>query len=183
MDETTQVANWALLVDPAWEPRSADEAPPAEAMAGGWLLDDTGKPGRFKPNPEYVPLVEDGVTDPTDAVLRLINREEAPVDALIPTFRDAYVQLAVTEDEQLLVGPAPDGAPCVAVVTSTVHRNRMPFEHWREVTAEELLDVLPEETDILLNAGSPSPFRLLAEALRRSFEEDPQNSLSAEPTI
>jgi hypothetical protein len=167
--------NWALLTDPEWRPESPDEAPPAEAMAGGWLLDATGKPGRFLPNPDFVPVSETSATDPVDAVLRLVARGDAPLDVVIPTLRDAFVEIAVTEDGYLLVGPAPDGAPCVGVVTAGVHRARLPFEHWRQVTAETVLEVLPEGTDILINPEGPAPFRLLAPALRESFANDPEN--------
>lgn len=168
--------NWALLVDPAWEPAREDEAPPNEAMVGGWLLDDAGVPGRFQPNPDYEPGTEDGVTDPTDAVLRLLSKGEATPDTLIPTLRDAYVELAVAEDDHLLVGPAPDGASCVAVATAGAQRRRTPFEHWRRVTVDELAQVLPDGVDILLNPSGEVPFRVVTEALRATIAQDPDNT-------
>lgn len=91
------------------------------------------------------------MTDPTDAVVRLVACGERPVDTVIPTLRDAYVDVATTAEGQLLVGPASDGVECVAVATAGVQRRWMPFEHWRAVTVEELVAVLPDGVDILLN--------------------------------
>lgn len=165
--------DWAVLVDPEWRPRFPDEQPPTQAMAGGWPLDEQGNPGKFQPNPEFVPVNDASPTDPIDAVLRLINKGEADVDALIPTVRDAVLEVAVAEDGALLIGPAPDGAPCVAVATAAVHRQRVGNEHWGQVTADELVRVLPENTDILLNPAGPASMRLLADALRASVAQDP----------
>ncbi|MFS8105185.1 type VII secretion system-associated protein [Lentzea alba] len=168
--------DWAILVDPSWNPESADEVPPLRVMAGGWRLDGKGSPGLFQANPEYVPLMEGGATDPVDAVLMLVARGEVPVDALIPTLRNSYVQLAVTADgQQLLVGPAPDDAQCVAVVTAGLHRKNLSHESWLEVKVDDLIELIPEGVDILLNPGSPFRFRLMTEAVRSSCAEDPEN--------
>jgi hypothetical protein len=165
--------DWAVLVDPEWRPGFPDEQPPARAMVGGWPLDEQGNPGLFQPNPDFVPANDDSPTDPVDAVLRLINRGEADVDALIPTIRNAVLEVAVSENGRLLIGPAPDGAPCVAVATAAVHRKRVGTEHWGQITADQLVQVLPEDTDILLNPDGPASMRLLASALRANVEQDP----------
>ncbi|GLY66739.1 type VII secretion system-associated protein [Amycolatopsis taiwanensis] len=158
--------NWAVLLDPAWQPRFEGEQPPTQALVGGWPLDEQGNPGRFEPNPEYVPSTASSPSDPADAVMRLMIEGKAPADALVPTVRDAMLELAVSEDGYPLVGPAPDGAPCVAVVTAPTHRARVEADNWAQVTAEQLLDALPPDTDILLNPGGPASTRLLASALR-----------------
>lgn len=164
--------DWAVLLDPAWRPRFPGEPPPRQAMAGGWPLDQQGNPGRFEPNPDFVPATPATPTDPADAVLRLLAEGKAPVDDLITTVRDAVLEIAVSHDGYPLVGPAPDGAPCVAVVTAPLHRRTVDAAQWAQVTAEELLDLLPPNTDILLNPGGPAPMRLLAGALRDSFARD-----------
>lgn len=162
--------DWAMLLDPAWQPRFPGEQPPVQAMAGGWPLDADGNHGKFEPNPAFVPASPTTPTDPADAVLRLIAEGQAPIDELIPTVRDAMLDVAVSEDGYPLVGPAPDGAPCVAVVTAPLHRERVvSVEHWGTVTAEQLLALLPSDTDILLNPGGPASLRLLASALRDSY--------------
>jgi hypothetical protein len=158
--------DWAVLIDPEWRPRFPDEQPPTEAMVGGWLLDEQGNPGRFQPNPNFVPATDASPTDPIDAVIRLVNRGEVGVDALVPTVRDAMLEVAVSPEGHLLIGPAPDGAPCVGVATAAVHRERAGGEHWAQVTADQLLEVLPADTDILLNPGGPAAMRLFASALR-----------------
>lgn len=161
--------NWAVVLDPAWQPRFEGEQPPSYALVGGWPLDERGNPGRFEPNPGYVPSTAASPTDPADAVMRLMIEGRVPVDALVPTVRDAMLELAVSEDGYPLVGPAPDGAPCVAVVTAPSHRERVNAGGWATITAEQLLDALPPDTDILLNPGSPASTRLLASALRASY--------------
>jgi hypothetical protein len=162
--------DWAMLLDPAWQPRFPDEQPPVQAMAGGWPLDADGNPGKFEPNPGFVPATPTSPTDPIDAVLRLVADGQAPVDEVIPTVRDAMLEVAVSDDGYPLIGPAPDGAPCVAVATAPLHRQRVPsVEHWGTVTAEQLLKLLPSDTDILLNPGAPGSMRLLASALRDSY--------------
>jgi hypothetical protein len=165
--------NWAVLVDPGWEAGSPEEPPPAEVMVGGWPLDAEGRPGKFEPNPDFVPSSEQVPTDPADAVLRLLARGEVEVDELIPTLRDAVLQLAVSESGHVMVGPAPDDAACVAVVTSPLHQARTGIAHWAPITADELADVVPPETDILLNPGGPAPMRLLTVALRDAIAAAP----------
>jgi hypothetical protein len=163
--------NWAVLVDPAWRSSHDDETPPATAIVGGWALDEKGSPGPFEPNPDYAPSDDVSPTDPADAVMRLIVDGRAPIDDLLPVVRDAMLELAVSEDGYCLVGPAPDGSPCVAVVTAAAHRGRVDTERWARVTAEQLFDLVPEDTDILLNPGSPASVRLLTGTLRASFAE------------
>ena len=182
MTEATEIENWATLVDPTWQASSPDEAPPPEMMVGGWLLDPAGVPGPFLPNPDYEPAAADGVTDPTDAVVRLVTQGEVAPDELVATLRDAVVELAVTADGQLLVGPAPDGVSCVAVATAGVQRRRAPFEHWRQLTVDQLVGLLPDDIDILLNPAGAAPFRLVADAVRRSIAENPANARPRDAT-
>lgn len=99
-------------------------------------------------------------------MIRLINRGEISDDELIPTVLDAMLEVAVAESGHLLIGPVPDGAPCVGVATAAVHRERAGAEHWEPVTAEQLVAALPENTDILLNPGGPASLRLFAQAVR-----------------
>ncbi|TCO56010.1 type VII secretion system-associated protein [Actinocrispum wychmicini] len=156
--------NWIMLLDPAWPP--ADERPPpAEAVVGGWLLDDDGEPGRFHPNPAYQPSARDVPTDPVDAALRLIVAGTVDADALMPTLLDAMVDVALDEQDRPVVAPAPDGVPCVLVVTAAAHRRRVAVERWRQIALPEVVDLLPEGVDVLLNPGGPASTRVLRDAL------------------
>jgi hypothetical protein len=163
--------DWAVLIDPNWTPRTPDEQPPATAMVGGWPLNEEGRPGYFHPNPDFVPPTDATPSDPIDAVIRLLNRGEVAEDELIPTVLDAMLEVAVTKRGHLVIGRAPDGAPCVVVVTAAVHRQRAGAEHWAPVTAEQLLAALPDNTDILLNPDGPAPLRLFAQAVRDRLTE------------
>jgi hypothetical protein len=162
-DESVQ--NWAMMLDPGWQPRHPDEEPPPEAMVGGWRLDEKGNAGPFEPNPGYLPSSADSPTDPADAVLRLVAEGRESVDSVLPVIGDALLEVAA-EDGWPLVGPAPDGAPCVAVVTAPAHRQRVDAAEWYQLTSAQLLEALPPDTDILLNPGAPGSMRLLASALR-----------------
>lgn len=158
--------DWFVLLDPAWQPGSPDESPPPEMIVGGWQLDADGKAGPFQPNPSFVPRDATTPTDPVDALLRLAARGEEVADQLLPTVRDAVVEIAVDEQDRPLVGPAPDGVPVVLVVTAPVHRSELGPERWWPVHGVRLPEIVPEGADILLNAASPAPFRLSTEALR-----------------
>src|SRR5262245_39205361 len=100
--------DWEVLIDPTWAASAPGEEPPSEAMVGGRLLDEDGVPGPFQSNPDYQPSTEDGITDPTDAVLRMLARGDADHDLLLPTLRDMFVEIAVGEDGAPVIGPSPD---------------------------------------------------------------------------
>jgi hypothetical protein len=155
-----------VLLDPSWRPGSQGEQPPSEVVAGRWPLDAAGKPGPFQPNPDYLPGDEATPTDPADALLRLIMRGENVGEQLVPTVRDAVVEIAVDEHDQPLVTPASDGMLCVLVATAPAHRTGLPPDRWWKVAGTRLPEVVPEDVDILLNPDGPAPFRLSADALR-----------------
>ncbi|MBP2329127.1 hypothetical protein JOF56_009512 [Kibdelosporangium banguiense] len=162
-------ADWAVLLDPGWQPSTEDEVPPVQAIVGGWSLDEEGNPGRFEPNPQYVPSDASSPTDLADAVMHMIIAGEADVAVLIDVLGESTMEIAVDEEGYPLVGPAPDDVPCVAVITSEPHRERVGAEHWATVTIEELVEGLPPDTDILLNPGSPASTRIVAHTLRESI--------------
>ncbi|MEV6233736.1 type VII secretion system-associated protein [Saccharopolyspora shandongensis] len=161
---------WVFLIDPAWQEQGGDpQRPPREAVVGGWHVEADGTTGRFHANPDYVPSTPNSPTDPVDATLRLVNKGEADADALLATLREAAFGIAVDEDQNPVIAPAPDGVASMLVTTSPAHRKRVQVEGWREATAAELADALPEEgVDVLINPGSPASMRLLASALRRA---------------
>ncbi|WP_051133066.1 type VII secretion system-associated protein [Nocardia paucivorans] len=160
--------NWLMLVDPRWQESASAAVPPEEMIVGGWLLGEDGEPGPFQPNPNYLPADDSAPTDPTDAVLRRSVRGDDVGDEIVPTLRDAVVEIGCDEYNEPLVGSAPDGVPCVAVVTAAVHKRRVDADRWWPVPGSALPDLVPPGVDILINPGSPAQFRLLTRALRRS---------------
>jgi hypothetical protein len=162
--------NWFVLLDPAWQPANPQTQAPPEAIVGGWMLDEDGKAGPFQPNPDYVPGDESTPTDPTDAVLRLIAAGQDVRDQLVPTVRDAVLEIAVDDHDQPIVSPAPDGVPCVLVVTASAHKARVDAQNWWPVVGAMLPEIVPDGVDILLNPGGPASFRLSTEALRAGAE-------------
>jgi hypothetical protein len=155
---------WVVLPDPGWDP---DSPLPAVAMVGAWGLGESGEPGPFQPNPEYRPRDAAMPTDPLDAVLRLFAAGEDVGPRIVPAVLDAVLQLGCDESGTPLVGPAPDGVLCVAVVTAEVHKRRVNADRWLSLSGDHLPEVTPPGADILFNPGGPAQFRLVAGALRR----------------
>jgi hypothetical protein len=151
-----------VLPDPTWQ---SGEVPPNGLTVGTWQVDETGRSGPFEPNPDYLPFDDETPTDPTDSVLRLIMRGEDVGDRLIPSVRDAVVEIAMDDQDQPLVTPAPDGMLCVLVVTSPAQRVDSQLTNWWPIVGARLPEVVPEEVDILLNPDGLAPFRLSTTAL------------------
>ncbi|WP_067470759.1 type VII secretion system-associated protein [Nocardia amamiensis] len=162
-----QHGDWLVLVDPSWQETTPEVLPPPEVILGGWMVGEDGVPGPFEPNPNYLPVDDWLPTDPLDAVLRRVAAD-ADVDGgeIIAALRDAVVEIGCDSQDNLLVGPAPDGVPCVAVATAAVHKHRVEAERWWPVLGATLPDIVPAGVDILLNPGSPAQFRLLTDSLR-----------------
>ncbi|MEV6232731.1 type VII secretion system-associated protein [Saccharopolyspora shandongensis] len=161
---------WVFLVDPAWQEQGGDpRQPPRQAVVGGWHVEADGTTGRFHTNPDYVPSGPGSPTDPVDATLRLVNKGEADAEALLATLREAVFGIAVDEEHNPVVAPAPDGVASMLVTTAPAHRRRVRVAGWREATAAELAGMLPAEgVDVLINPGAPASMRILAAALRKA---------------
>lgn len=157
--------DWFVLLDPNRLPDDRQDPAP-EAILGGWMIDGDGNTGPFEPNPTYLPADEVSPTDPTDAVLRLIAAGDDVGDQLVPTFRDAVVELGCDEQGHLVIAAAPDDVPCVLAVTAAVHKRRLDVIGWLRIIGRDLPGIIPAGTDIWINPGSPAQFRLLAAALQ-----------------
>ncbi|MFI0467240.1 type VII secretion system-associated protein [Saccharopolyspora sp. 5N102] len=161
---------WVFLIDPAWQEQGGDpQQPPRQAVVGGWLVEADGTTGRFHANPDYVPSGPDSPTDPVDATLRLVNKGEAGTEALLATLREAEFGIAVDEENNPVVAPAPDGVASMLVTTAPAYRHRVRVAGWRVATAAELVAELPEQgVDVLINPGAPASMRLVAAAFRKA---------------
>lgn len=165
--EMVQQDNWFVLLDPDWQPGTSTESPPADAIVGGWRMLEDDTIGPFEPNPVYTPRSESTPTDPVDALLRLIASGRLDLgDDLIARIRDSVIEIGCDAADQMLVGVAPDGAPCIPVVTAAVHKQSVDIEHWVPVLGAMLPEVVPPGIDILLNPGGSAQFRLITSALR-----------------
>jgi hypothetical protein len=156
---------WLFLVDPAWQPASDGQNPPAESVVGGWLVTD-GVVGRFEPNPDYEPLTPESATDPVDAALRMAADGEVDSDALFAVIRESEFGVALDEHQRPLIAPAPDDVLSLLVTTAPAHRGRVRAEAWQVVNAAELAGLLAEhEVDALVNPGAATSTRLLASTI------------------
>jgi hypothetical protein len=171
-DGEAQEGQWVFMVDPAWQPPNEGDDPPVEAVVGGWWVDPDGATGLFRPNPSYQPSQEDYPTDPVDAALQLVVRGEADGDELLASMHEIMLGVALDEDGDAVVAPAPDDSPSLLVTTAPAHRARVHTDNWAEVTVAELAESLPDEgLDVLINPGAPASMRLLASAVKRSVQD------------
>ncbi|MEC3920258.1 type VII secretion system-associated protein [Nocardia sp. CDC160] len=154
---------WLILPEPEWD---AESPLPSGAMVGGWRLGENGRPGPFQPNPHYRPHDGATPTDPLDAVLRLFAAGEDVGHRIVPMVLGAVLQIGCDERGAPRPCRAPDGAPCVAVVTAEVHKRRVNVDRWLSITGDCLPELTPPGADILFNPGGPAQFRLVAKALR-----------------
>ncbi|GAB2713656.1 type VII secretion system-associated protein [Nocardia thraciensis] len=160
--------NWMVLLDPSWVAATPRARPAPDLIVGGWLLDDSGSPGLFQPNPTYRPRAASTPTDPTDAVLRLIATGDSLAEELIACVRDSLLQIGCDSAGVPVIGEAPDGVACVPVVTAELHKARVEVDRWRTVPGSELPAVVPVGADVLLNPGAPAQFRLVTDVLREA---------------
>jgi hypothetical protein len=151
-----------LLPDPTWQ---LPEPPPMGLTVGSWPLDESGRPGPFEPNPDYVPFDDETPTDPADALLRQLMNGRDVGDRLIGCVRDAIVEIAVDDQDQPFVTPDPNGVMCVLVATAPAQRTESQLKNWWPIVGARLPEVVPDEVDILLNPDGPAPFRISPAAL------------------
>ncbi|MFD0784466.1 type VII secretion system-associated protein [Micromonospora azadirachtae] len=172
-DDSLSDRKWMLLLDSDWTPPpEADDrsgaVPPVESIVGGWLVDDDGTVGPFEPNPLYLPSGPDAPTGPVDAAAKLVVAGRAEADLVLLAMRDSLTEVAVDDEDDIIVAPAPDGVPCVLVATGAADQLRVEAAGWRQVSSAELVELLPDGVDVLLNPGGPASMRLFAGALREA---------------
>jgi hypothetical protein len=154
---------WVFLIDPEWRPASGPaETPPAAAVVGGWLVAEDGDVGAFNANPDYEPATANSPTDPLDAALRMSADGQVDTDALFAVLRASVVGVALDDDEQPIIAPAPDDVPSLLVTTAATHRKRVDAAGWLDASLEDLARLLAEhQVDVLVNPGAPTSTRLL----------------------
>ena len=179
-EELDLTDHWVFMIDPAWEQRDEDAQPPAEAVVGGWYVDEDGETGLFQPNPDYQPSEPDLPTDPVDAAVQLVVRGDTDGEELLNALPQVMYGVALDEEGNPVVAPAPDDVPSVLVTTAPAHRSRVNVENWAEVTVRELAEALPDEgVDVLLNPGAPASMRLLASIVKESVGVAPEGAAQA----
>ena len=157
-----------LLVDPAWEATEEQKEPPMEAVVGSWVPDPDGELNRFLPNLAYEPSRPGLPTDPVDAALQLVAAGGAEFDNLLERLPQVLLGIAVDEEANVIVAPAPDEVPSLLVTTAPAHRERVDVEQWRDLTIAELAAGARQVgVDVLLNPGAPASMRISTEVLER----------------
>ncbi|PRY38968.1 type VII secretion system-associated protein [Umezawaea tangerina] len=164
--------NWFLLIDPAWTPAGENDVPPLESVVGLWPVEEDGKPGKFRPNPEYLPSDDNSPSDPLDAVLRLVVQGRAEAEHIQLLLRDSLFDLALNGDGRPLITKSPDDVPCVVVATGEAHRRRIGSPDWQRIEIHELVVALADGVDVLVNPGGPASVRLTGDFLRDTLMLD-----------
>ncbi|WP_370942207.1 type VII secretion system-associated protein [Amycolatopsis sp. cg5] len=170
--EQGPMENWFLLMDPAWSPATENDPPPIEAVVGLWPVEEEGKIGKFRPNPEYEPADENSPSDPLDAVLRLVLQGRAEAQHIQLMVRDSLFDIAMNGDGRPLITKSPDDISCVVVATGEPHRRKIGSPDWRRIDLGELVDLLAEEVDVLFNPTGPASVRLTGDFMRETLAMD-----------
>ncbi|MET9530438.1 type VII secretion system-associated protein [Streptomyces sp. NPDC006649] len=149
--------HWFGMIDPTW---SGEGAPPVWALAGQWRSDARGEVVEWRDNEEYRPSpVALGWTspkDPVDAALQLAATGYGPGGAVTRELASAEVAVFVAPGGGLLSAVSPDDeSAIVPVFTSPHHLHTAGRLSFRTMRATELLDRLPENHVIYLNASGP----------------------------
>ncbi|MFI5735653.1 type VII secretion system-associated protein [Kribbella sp. NPDC051587] len=165
----TPIEDWFLLVDPSWTPATADAVPPVEVVVGLWPLEEEGRLGQFRTNPDYLPLGPDSPSDPLDAVLRLVLAERVGAEHIQLMLRDTFFDIATYDDARPLLTLSPDGVRCVVVATGEVHRQRVNAPAWRRIDLDDLVVLLADEVDVLFNPSAPASIRLSGDFIRETL--------------
>jgi hypothetical protein len=104
--------------------------------------------------------------DPLDALFRRAVREQVPAEQIRLALYRSRFDVALDGTGRPLIGPSPDGRPCLAVATSVAYRERVTAAGWRRVDLADLVCLLPDRVDVLFNPTGPAPFRLPGNAVR-----------------
>ncbi|MFE3173132.1 type VII secretion system-associated protein [Amycolatopsis sp. NPDC059090] len=167
-----QLENWFLLMDPAWRPQAENEPPPIEAVVGLWPVEEGGKLGKFRSNPQYEPSDENSPSDPLDAVLRLVMKGDATAEHIQLILRETLFDIAMNGDGRPLITQSPDDKLCTVIVTSEVHRLRINAPDWERVDLDELVELLEDDIDVFINPGGASAVRLDGDFIRETLMMD-----------
>ncbi|MET8800069.1 type VII secretion system-associated protein [Nocardia sp. NPDC004568] len=127
--------------------------------------------GPFRPNPRYRPSGPEVPTDPLDAVLRRVAAGEPLGADLIRMLRDSVVEIGCDGSGRPMLGAAPDGTPCVVVVTAELQKTDVEVDLWSPVHGQALADAVPSGAEVLLNPTGSAPVRLPVESLWTASEE------------
>jgi hypothetical protein len=177
-----QLENWFLLTDPAWRPKAENDPPPIESVVGLWPVEEGGKLGKFRANPEYEPSDAASPSDPLDAVLRVVMKGDATAEHIQLILRETLVDIAMNGDGRPVITRSPDNKLCVVVVSSEIHRLRINSPDWARVDLDELVEMLDDNVDVFINPGGASAVRLDGDFLRDTLmmDEDDLDDLYAQ---
>jgi hypothetical protein len=164
--------HWLGMIDPTW---SGEGAPPVWALVGQWRSDLDGEVVEWRDNEEYRPspvaLGWPDPKDPVDAALQLAATGYGSADAVTRELAAAEVAVFVAPGGTLLSAVAPDDeSAIVPVFTSPDYLHAAGRLSFQTLRAAELLDRLPEDHVVYLNASGPVSMTVEPGVLREAVE-------------
>ncbi|MFJ9409141.1 type VII secretion system-associated protein [Streptomyces sp. NPDC101393] len=164
--------HWLGLIDPTW---SGDGPPPVWALVGQWRSDLEGEVVEWRENEDYRPspaaLGWPDPKDPVDAALQLAATGYGPADAVTRELAGAEVAVFIAPGGALLSAMAPDDETAIVpVFTSPDYLHVAGRLSFQTVRAAELLDRLPEDHVVYLNASGPVSMTVEPGSLREAVE-------------
>lgn len=168
--------HWISMVDPGWQ---GEGVPPTWAVVGRWRSGLDGEIEEWEDNEKHRPSPESldwpEPVDDIDAALQLAVTGYGPADAVTDALAAAEVAVLIQEQGTPVTAVASDGTPVVPVFTSALHLEDAGGFAFELLTAEELLDRLPQDHALYLNPPSPAgavvDAGFLAEAVSRRTDE------------
>ncbi|MEV6028549.1 type VII secretion system-associated protein [Streptomyces sp. NPDC052036] len=163
--------HWFGMIDPTW---SGEGAPPDWAMVGQWRSNLEGEIVEWRDNEEYRPspkaLEWPDPTDPVDAAVQLAATGYGSAEDVTRALATAEVAVFLAPGGGLLSAVAPDDqTPIVPVFTAPDHLHAAGRLSFKPMRIGELLDQLPEEHLIYLNASGAVSMTVEPQVLRESM--------------
>ncbi|MET7287438.1 type VII secretion system-associated protein [Streptomyces sp. NPDC005573] len=163
--------HWFGMIDPTW---SGEGAPPDWAMVGQWRSNLEGEIVEWRDNEEYRPspkaLEWPDPTDPVDAAVQLAATGYGSAEDVTRALATAEVAVFLAPGGGLLSAVAPDDqTPIVPVFTAPDHLHAAGRLSFKPLRIRDLLDQLPEDHLIYLNASGPVSMTVEPQVLRESL--------------
>lgn len=163
--------HWLTIIDRHWR-GDGDELAPVWARLGRWRSDEHGEIVEWEPNPGYRPSPDAygwaPPVGPADDAVRLVATGYGSEELLALALADAELAVCLDERGGFAVTQASDGTFAVPVFSSAPEREPDRLPPHALTFLPDLLDRLPENTEVLfLSSSAPVGQLVTASALRQ----------------
>ncbi|MEU5281049.1 type VII secretion system-associated protein [Streptomyces asoensis] len=159
--------HWLSVIDRHWSGAEGD-IPPAWAILGRWRSDQQGEIVEWEVNPDYRPSPDaygwNAPVSPADAAARIVATGYDREALLAFAMADAEVAVCIDGTSGLALSEAPDGTPAVAVFSLSPGLNEDEVPPHVLMSVADLLNRLPEGTEVLFLSSSAPVAQLVTRA-------------------